>query len=135
MAKEGSIKVKQLSAQLIPKFFKFSPSLPQDALDTQFDLCIDEELGVCCYSKFMYIHLYNPNKTLCPNHKFMFILFDLSVFQRNSLNFIALFFSILPNEGVFRSVTKLFFPPITGCDFSFFVTYMDKRGMGYFYCS
>ncbi|PSR96386.1 Apoptosis inhibitor 5-like protein, partial [Actinidia chinensis var. chinensis] len=46
LAKEGSIKVKQLSAQLIPKFFKFFPSFSQDALDRQFDLCIDEELGV-----------------------------------------------------------------------------------------
>ncbi|XP_057466290.1 apoptosis inhibitor 5-like protein API5 [Actinidia eriantha] len=46
LAKEGSIKVKQLAAQLIPRFFKFFPSLSQDALDRQFDLCIDEELGV-----------------------------------------------------------------------------------------
>lgn len=48
MAVKGqSVKAKQLAAQLIPRFFKFFPSLASKALTAQFDLVEDEEeLGV-----------------------------------------------------------------------------------------
>lgn len=42
----GSVKAKQLAAQLIPKFFKHFPTLSEQALDQHFNLCEDEELGV-----------------------------------------------------------------------------------------
>ncbi|XP_052207537.1 apoptosis inhibitor 5-like protein API5 isoform X2 [Diospyros lotus] len=45
-AKEGSVKVKQLAAQLIPKFFKYFPSFSQQALDRLIDFCEDDVLGV-----------------------------------------------------------------------------------------
>ncbi|GAV87907.1 API5 domain-containing protein [Cephalotus follicularis] len=41
-----SIKTKQLAAQLIPRFFKFFPSLENRAVDTHIDLIEEEELGV-----------------------------------------------------------------------------------------
>lgn len=43
----GSVKAKQLAAQLIPKFFKYFPTLSVQAIDQHFNLCEDEELGVC----------------------------------------------------------------------------------------
>lgn len=42
----NSIKTKQLAAQLIPRFFKHFPSLSDKAVDAQFDLCEEEDLGV-----------------------------------------------------------------------------------------
>ncbi|KAL1817904.1 hypothetical protein DCAR_0522403 [Daucus carota subsp. sativus] len=42
----GSVKAKQLAAQLIPKFFKHFPTLSVQAIDQHFNLCEDEELGV-----------------------------------------------------------------------------------------
>ncbi|XP_058211121.1 apoptosis inhibitor 5-like protein API5 [Rhododendron vialii] len=45
-ASEGTVKVKQLAAQLIPKFFKYFPTLSEDAFGQQMFLCEDEELGV-----------------------------------------------------------------------------------------
>lgn len=45
-AAKGSIKAKQLAAQLIPRFFKFFPSLSSQAVEAHFDLCEEEELGV-----------------------------------------------------------------------------------------
>ncbi|KAK9267135.1 hypothetical protein L1049_009554 [Liquidambar formosana] len=45
-AAKGSIKAKQLAAQLIPRFFKFFPNLSDKAVDTHLDLCEEEELGV-----------------------------------------------------------------------------------------
>lgn len=42
----GSVKAKQLAAQLIPKFFKYFPTLNEQAIDQHFNLCEDEELGV-----------------------------------------------------------------------------------------
>ncbi|KAL9684864.1 hypothetical protein QQ045_022306 [Rhodiola kirilowii] len=45
-AAKGSIKAKQLAAQLIPRFFKFFPDLHVSAVDAHFDLCEEEELGV-----------------------------------------------------------------------------------------
>ncbi|ONK66779.1 uncharacterized protein A4U43_C06F11880 [Asparagus officinalis] len=46
VVKGGSVKAKQLAAQLIPRFFKFFPSLASKALTAQFDLVEEEELGV-----------------------------------------------------------------------------------------
>uniref|UniRef100_A0A7N0TRF1 Apoptosis inhibitor 5 n=1 Tax=Kalanchoe fedtschenkoi TaxID=63787 RepID=A0A7N0TRF1_KALFE len=46
-AAKGSIKAKQLAAQLIPRFFKCFPDLHVSAVDAHFDLCEAEELGVC----------------------------------------------------------------------------------------
>ncbi|EPS62382.1 hypothetical protein M569_12408, partial [Genlisea aurea] len=45
-AANGSVKAKQLAAQMIPKFFKYFPDLSESALDQHFFLCEDEELGV-----------------------------------------------------------------------------------------
>ncbi|XP_073300828.1 apoptosis inhibitor 5-like protein API5 isoform X2 [Primulina huaijiensis] len=45
-AANGSVKAKQLAAQMIPKFFKFFPDLSEQALDQHLYLCEDEELGV-----------------------------------------------------------------------------------------
>ncbi|KAF8408994.1 hypothetical protein HHK36_005065 [Tetracentron sinense] len=45
-AARGSIKAKQLAAQLIPRFFKFFPSISSLAVEAHFDLCEEEELGV-----------------------------------------------------------------------------------------
>ncbi|KAL5998479.1 hypothetical protein ACLOJK_009420 [Asimina triloba] len=45
-AARGSMKAKQLAAQLIPRFFKFFPSLASRAYDAHCDLCEEEELGV-----------------------------------------------------------------------------------------
>lgn len=45
----GTVKAKQLAAQLIPKFFKYFPTLAVQALDHHFNLCEDEELGVSSY--------------------------------------------------------------------------------------
>ena len=44
--KGGSVKAKQLAAQLIPRFFKFFPSLASKAMTAQFDLVEEDELGV-----------------------------------------------------------------------------------------
>ncbi|KAI7999790.1 Apoptosis inhibitor 5-like protein API5 [Camellia lanceoleosa] len=44
--KSKSIKAKQLSAQLIPRYFKFFPELSDLAVDSHIDLCEAEELGV-----------------------------------------------------------------------------------------
>lgn len=51
-AAKGSIKAKQLTAQLIPRFFKYFPSLSERAIFAHFDLCEEEELGVseCLFS-------------------------------------------------------------------------------------
>uniref|UniRef100_A0A5B7BF11 Putative apoptosis inhibitor 5 n=1 Tax=Davidia involucrata TaxID=16924 RepID=A0A5B7BF11_DAVIN len=46
LAAGGSVKAKQLAAQLIPKFFKYFPALSVQALFQHFNLCEDEELGV-----------------------------------------------------------------------------------------
>ncbi|KAM3343358.1 apoptosis inhibitor 5-like protein API5 [Capsicum galapagoense] len=46
VAANGSVKAKQLAAQLIPKFFKFFPQLVEQALDQHFNLIEDQELGV-----------------------------------------------------------------------------------------
>ncbi|KAL3631448.1 Apoptosis inhibitor 5 [Castilleja foliolosa] len=45
-AANGSVKAKQLAAQMIPKFFKYFPDLTEQALDQHLYLCEDEELGV-----------------------------------------------------------------------------------------
>ncbi|ONK81564.1 uncharacterized protein A4U43_C01F30590 [Asparagus officinalis] len=44
--KGGSVKAKQLAAQLIPRFFKFFPTLASKAMTAQFDLVEEEELGI-----------------------------------------------------------------------------------------
>ncbi|CAA3005985.1 Hypothetical predicted protein [Olea europaea subsp. europaea] len=41
----GSVKVKQLAALLIPRFFNYFPGLLEQALDQHLYLCEDEELG------------------------------------------------------------------------------------------
>ncbi|KAL5715900.1 hypothetical protein ACHQM5_017661 [Ranunculus cassubicifolius] len=43
---KGSIKAKQLAAQLIPRYFKFFPNLAQQATNAHFDLVEEEELGI-----------------------------------------------------------------------------------------
>lgn len=45
-AANGSVKSKQLTAQMIPKFFKYFPELSEQALDQHLYLCEDEELAV-----------------------------------------------------------------------------------------
>ncbi|KAF9588135.1 hypothetical protein IFM89_007611 [Coptis chinensis] len=45
-AAKGSIKAKQLAAQLIPRFFKHFPGLAGQAFEAYLDLCEAEELGV-----------------------------------------------------------------------------------------
>ncbi|XP_058095709.1 apoptosis inhibitor 5-like protein API5 [Magnolia sinica] len=45
-AAKGSIKAKQLAAQLIPRFFSFFPGLTSKAVNAHFDLCEEEELGI-----------------------------------------------------------------------------------------
>ncbi|KAK4364118.1 hypothetical protein RND71_015476 [Anisodus tanguticus] len=45
-AKSSSVKAMQLAAQLIPRFFKYFPSLSVRAVDAQLDFCEAEELGV-----------------------------------------------------------------------------------------
>lgn len=44
--KGQSVKAKQLAAQLIPRFFKFFPTLASRAMTAQFDLLEEDELGV-----------------------------------------------------------------------------------------
>ncbi|XP_077229329.1 apoptosis inhibitory protein 5 (API5) [Tasmannia lanceolata] len=44
--RQGSLKAKQLAAQLIPRFFKFFPSLADRAFEAHFDLCEEDELGI-----------------------------------------------------------------------------------------
>ncbi|KAL6538317.1 hypothetical protein OROGR_012305 [Orobanche gracilis] len=44
-AANGTVKAKQLAAQMIPKFFKYFPELSEQALDQHLYLCEDEELG------------------------------------------------------------------------------------------
>jgi hypothetical protein len=48
-AAKTSVKAKQLSAQLIPKYFKFFPDtkISSSALDCHLDLVEADELGVC----------------------------------------------------------------------------------------
>ncbi|XP_071736157.1 apoptosis inhibitor 5-like protein API5 [Rutidosis leptorrhynchoides] len=41
-----NIKARQLAAQLIPRFFKFFPSLSGTAVDAHLDLCEADELGI-----------------------------------------------------------------------------------------
>ncbi|KAI3996854.1 hypothetical protein MKX01_021130, partial [Papaver californicum] len=43
-AAKGSVKAKQLAAQLIPRFFEFFPTLSRKAVDAHFDLCEQYEL-------------------------------------------------------------------------------------------
>ena len=44
-----SMKAKQLASQLIPRYFKFFPTLSTEAFDAHMD-CIDEEnIGVCIH--------------------------------------------------------------------------------------
>lgn len=45
-AANGSVKAKQLAAQLIPKFVKFFPQLAEQAFDQHLNLIEDQELGV-----------------------------------------------------------------------------------------
>lgn len=45
-AAKGSSKAKQLAAQLIPRFFKYFPSLSAEAINAHFDLCEEDELGI-----------------------------------------------------------------------------------------
>ncbi|KAL8236131.1 hypothetical protein R6Q59_017212 [Mikania micrantha] len=45
-ARSSSVKARQLAAQLIPRFFKFFPSLSGSAVDAHLDLCEAEELGI-----------------------------------------------------------------------------------------
>ncbi|XP_055807628.1 apoptosis inhibitor 5-like protein API5 isoform X2 [Solanum dulcamara] len=45
-AANGSVKAKQLTAQLIPKYVKFFPQLAEQALDQHLNLIEDQELGV-----------------------------------------------------------------------------------------
>ncbi|KAK4363967.1 hypothetical protein RND71_015325 [Anisodus tanguticus] len=45
-AANGSVKAKQLAAQLIPKFFKFFPQLEAQALDEHLNFIEDDQLGV-----------------------------------------------------------------------------------------
>lgn len=54
-AKSSSIKARQLAAQLIPRFFKYFPSLSVSAVDAHLDLCEAEELGVSPSSSFLFI--------------------------------------------------------------------------------
>lgn len=51
-AAKGSVKAKQLAAQLIPRFFKYFPSHTTKAYDAHFDLCEEEELGVILPTSF-----------------------------------------------------------------------------------
>lgn len=44
-----SMKAKQLASQLIPRYFKFFPSLSTDAFDAHMDCIDDGDLGVCMY--------------------------------------------------------------------------------------
>ncbi|KAG0590732.1 hypothetical protein KC19_1G122500 [Ceratodon purpureus] len=45
-AAKGGAKEKQLTAQLIPRFFKHFPGLSSDAINAQLDLCEEDELGI-----------------------------------------------------------------------------------------
>ncbi|CAH9112190.1 unnamed protein product [Cuscuta europaea] len=45
-AKSSTVKARQLAAQLIPRFFKYFPSLSITAVDAHLDLCEAEELGI-----------------------------------------------------------------------------------------
>ena len=42
-----SMKAKQLASQLIPRYFKFFPTLSSDAFYAHIDCIDDGELGVC----------------------------------------------------------------------------------------
>jgi hypothetical protein len=46
---KGSRKAKQLSAQLIPRYFKFFPAYSSQAINAQLDLCEEDELPVRCH--------------------------------------------------------------------------------------
>ena len=50
-----SVKAKQLTAQLIPKFFKFFPALASKAASAHFDLLEKEELGVFLPFPFFFL--------------------------------------------------------------------------------
>jgi hypothetical protein len=52
-AAKGSSKAKQLAAQLIPRFFKYFPSLSAQAINAQLDLCEEDELGVGSATTFL----------------------------------------------------------------------------------
>ncbi|CAM6092393.1 unnamed protein product [Calypogeia fissa] len=43
---KGSSKAKQLSAQLIPRYFKFFPAYSSQAINAQLDLCEEDELRI-----------------------------------------------------------------------------------------
>lgn len=59
--KGGSVKAKQLAAQLIPRFFKFFPSLAIEAMTALFDLVEEDELGV---NLFAIVSLYLVSRVL-----------------------------------------------------------------------
>jgi len=44
--KKNDPKAKQLIAQILPQFFHYFPSLSEQAINAQFDLCEDEKLNV-----------------------------------------------------------------------------------------
>lgn len=49
-----SMKAKQLASQLIPRYFKFFPSLSTDAFNAHMDCIDDGDLGVCTLSSYLY---------------------------------------------------------------------------------
>lgn len=59
-AAKTSTKAKQLAAQLIPRFFKFFPSLAGPAIDAHIDLIEEEELAVRIFrtslSTILFLH-------------------------------------------------------------------------------
>ncbi|KAF6158430.1 hypothetical protein GIB67_022027 [Kingdonia uniflora] len=59
-AARGSIKAKQLAAQLIPKYFKFFPTLANQAANAHFDLCEEEELGVKTFRR-LFAYPFHPD--------------------------------------------------------------------------
>lgn len=50
-----SMKAKQLASQLIPRYFKFFPSLSTDAFNAHMDCIDDGDLGVCILVLFTYV--------------------------------------------------------------------------------
>ncbi len=57
-AAKGSAKSKQLTAQLIPRFFKYFPGLSSNAINAQLDLCEEDELGVSMFSLSLGVGFY-----------------------------------------------------------------------------
>lgn len=66
-AVKGSDKEKRLASQFIAKFFNSFPTLSEQAIEAQFDLCEDDDVAVSTNFSFKYNlnYISNAVKILC----------------------------------------------------------------------